>query len=41
MIKTYVSSYLLTPKGEDKLAALGDMQLVQFYLSCKKVDKNF
>lgn len=36
MIKTYVSSYLLTPKGEDKLAALGDMQLVQFYLSCKK-----
>lgn len=36
MIKTYISSYLLTPKGEDKLAALGDMQLVQFYLSCKQ-----
>ena len=36
MIRKYVSSYLLTPQGEDKLAALGDMSLVQHYLTCKK-----
>ena len=36
MIRKYVSSYLLTPQGEDKLAALGDMSLIQHYLACKK-----
>ena len=36
MIKKFVSSYRLSAKGEDKLAALGDMNLIQYYLSCKK-----
>ena len=36
MIRKYVSAHLLTSKGEDKLAALGDMSLIQHYLACKK-----
>ena len=39
LIRKYVQNHTLRKKSEDKLAELGDIDLVQFYLSCKEKNK--